>query len=521
MSSKRQKVRSDVKKGSEIGRNEVMNDDVLSNILMKLNVKQLLQLERVSKQFSYCVNQVLKQQNGLRIGTKLDIHLCDYRKHSIKGGNITNAIILKDNEFYDLIQSKNTLKTILKKCVNIKCFYLTECCVDIETIELITTHCKRLECLCLVHIYCPLETKTWKEIGRLLSLKNLIHLSINSQCLPLRKQITRNIGKNRYDILYRFGRKQYLSTEIVVLVKQLSSLQNLIISDYRKPLIKLFNCLPQTIRSLYLSECHKLNTQSMLALINGNAKHLTDLKVDIYIYERDFESQIFNIICSNLKLKKFCFYCGELPITSISQIEKLQVLQQLKIDFAYNSFINFKNIEINSLKTLSSLHLENCGFKPRMLAKFAKQFPNIKQLTLKSVNFICGCNELEEDDIYDPFYEDYDFCETCYQKCVDFISLLPQLKSLHIHFDCNDIRLSLINSLERFKGLESLSLPWFPNEEPLLEQILISCKRIAENKVPNKLFTLKIDEDIIDQLTGNTFDICLPKNLRLIKSTLD
>jgi hypothetical protein len=259
----------------------------------------------------------------------------------------------------------------------------------------------------------------------------------------------------------------------------------------------------------------------MMALINGNAKHLTDLKVDIYIYERDFESQIFNIICANLKLKKFCFYCGELPITSISQIEKLENLQQLKIDFAYNSFINFKNIETNHLKTLSLLHLENCGFKPRMLAKFSKQFPNIKRLTLKSVNFICECNEEQEDDIYDPFYEDYDFCETCYQKCVDFISQLPKLKSLHIHFDCNDIRLSLINSLERFKGLESLSLPWFPNEEPLLEQILVSCKKIAENKVPNKLFTLKIDEDIIDQLVSNTFDISLPKNLRLIKSTLD
>jgi hypothetical protein len=39
--------------------NYVIIDNVLIEILFNLNIKQLLQLERISKQFQYCVNYVL------------------------------------------------------------------------------------------------------------------------------------------------------------------------------------------------------------------------------------------------------------------------------------------------------------------------------------------------------------------------------------------------------------------------------------------------------------------------------
>jgi hypothetical protein len=47
--------------------NYLIIDDILIEILFNLNVKQLLQLERVSKQFEYCINFVLKRQKVLYI----------------------------------------------------------------------------------------------------------------------------------------------------------------------------------------------------------------------------------------------------------------------------------------------------------------------------------------------------------------------------------------------------------------------------------------------------------------------
>jgi hypothetical protein len=52
----------------------VIIDDILIEILIILNVRQLLRLERVSKRFEYCVNYVLKRQKLLFIG-KLKIFI--------------------------------------------------------------------------------------------------------------------------------------------------------------------------------------------------------------------------------------------------------------------------------------------------------------------------------------------------------------------------------------------------------------------------------------------------------------
>ncbi len=51
----------------------VIIDDILIEILIILNVRQLLRLERVSKRFEYCVNYVLKRQELLFIANILRI----------------------------------------------------------------------------------------------------------------------------------------------------------------------------------------------------------------------------------------------------------------------------------------------------------------------------------------------------------------------------------------------------------------------------------------------------------------
>jgi hypothetical protein len=60
--------------------NYLIIDDILIEILFNLNVKQLLQLERVSKQFEYCINFVLKRQKVLYIWTFWEFIICNFLK---------------------------------------------------------------------------------------------------------------------------------------------------------------------------------------------------------------------------------------------------------------------------------------------------------------------------------------------------------------------------------------------------------------------------------------------------------
>ncbi len=72
-----------------------MNKGIMTKMMSYLNVEELLRLERVSQQFKYCVNEVLKRQKGLSIGKIKDRILCFFRNHSIVGGNVTNAFVAR------------------------------------------------------------------------------------------------------------------------------------------------------------------------------------------------------------------------------------------------------------------------------------------------------------------------------------------------------------------------------------------------------------------------------------------
>jgi hypothetical protein len=65
----------------------IIIDDILIEILFNLNVKQLLRLERVSKQFQYCVNYASKRHKVLFVGNGEDFISWDHLKNKeiIKG----------------------------------------------------------------------------------------------------------------------------------------------------------------------------------------------------------------------------------------------------------------------------------------------------------------------------------------------------------------------------------------------------------------------------------------------------
>ncbi len=117
MASKRnkKKLRTNKKKNnSSKGRSRFMNEGVMTKMLSYLSVEELLRLERVSQQFKYCVNEVLKRQKGLSIGKSFNNILCVNRNHSTFGGNVTNAFVTKEvnsmfGEFCILLNPNNKL----------------------------------------------------------------------------------------------------------------------------------------------------------------------------------------------------------------------------------------------------------------------------------------------------------------------------------------------------------------------------------------------------------------------------
>jgi hypothetical protein len=123
-----------------------MNEDVMQLLFCNLSVEDLLRLERVSQQFKYVVNEVLKRQKSLSIGEfdHLVIGCSDgISKQLMISGNITNALVTKK---VNSTENRNNLKSILNKCVNIKFLYLNES-LDFKTLEMIAKNCKKLKCL--------------------------------------------------------------------------------------------------------------------------------------------------------------------------------------------------------------------------------------------------------------------------------------------------------------------------------------------------------------------------------------
>ncbi len=99
------------------------NNDCIQQIINKLNINEILILEKVDKRFQYCVKEVLKHQKVLRFSAFHPI-VC---KYSAINSMITNREI-----------KSNQLKVILNNCPNIKCLLLSKTLINKSLIEWIS-----------------------------------------------------------------------------------------------------------------------------------------------------------------------------------------------------------------------------------------------------------------------------------------------------------------------------------------------------------------------------------------------
>ncbi len=140
-----------------------LNDDCIQLIIKKLSIKEIFRIERVDKRFRYLAQEVLKQKKVLSFGYS-------YCKHSTINSQITGS------EF-DIKSDK--MKTIFKKCPNIKCLQIRDVLINKLLFKWISKNCKQLVC---IHISGPknfLKTPkiAFKGIANLLNDK--IEIEIN------------------------------------------------------------------------------------------------------------------------------------------------------------------------------------------------------------------------------------------------------------------------------------------------------------------------------------------------------
>jgi hypothetical protein len=475
---KNKKLRTINKKNnSSKVRSRLMNEDVMTKILSNLSVEELLKLERVSQQFKYCVNEVLKRQKGLSVGKINPEIICCQREHSIIGGNVSNAFVTKKVNSKGNPSQRQNLESILKKCNNIRCLYLNES-LDFETIESIVKKCKRLECLVFDDIFLQSESLS-KRIGPLFSKSTIFHLSVN----------------------HFNGDRMTIDEKNAALVRNmplLSTLKLLQKESFKNTLDCVQSKNIQYLKvSTYIMVCETQRQQeidSVVSLINRNEQIIKQLSIGICVTDQD----INNINSNKIDLKFLAIRCWGLSLGSVfNLVQSQKMLQRLDLrGFDINQSIG----NFNFAPKVRILSLYSCRLRPKQFSQFILLFRLLDTFRFCFSSFRCECIPIADENN----------CKICNDCGYDVISRVSTIKSLA--FICLRNGSSLIDSIPNYKNLNTIEIyAYYPFDFRLFIE---KCVNFAQRN-PSKLFTIKLH--LYQRLEGLPKE--LPTNIRLIYIT--
>jgi hypothetical protein len=451
----------------------------------------------VDKRFRYLAQEVLKQKKVLSFGY-------NYFKHSA----INSQIIGSE---FDIKSDK--MKTILKKCPNIKCLQMSELVINKLLFKWLSKNCKQLVC---IHISSPksfLKTPkiAFKGIGNLLNDKIEIEI---------------NLGYN----------KNMREDSVIALIRNMPQIKEIDFhNDFHFNNIsidKLYPHFGRNIRSFSNSNCLHLTIEDLNVIKNNT--NLVELKL-FSCYNNS--QQIFDFICDKLtQLKTLYFDCNDdNDSISLSKITTLTNLENLWLSLRWKQ-IEFSFMDKKSfLNKLLSLEIKSTSMTPTLFEKFVQNLPNIEKLSIIDFEFICEHQIDEQNYKYD--------CFQCNDKALKCLSKLNRLKNLKMFSsECHQIK-ALVNNIneQTFKPLEELNLCiiWYSklNELKQLFLNLIQLLKQLCDRNPKQLFTFRIDphfkeliseKQTINGIEYNVLFDCekfetnfgkkfeIPKNMRII-----
>ena len=455
-----------------------MNEDVVEEILTYIEFRQLFQMQRISKQFCFCVERLLRRKMFLSFGQMNKSNLCEDFKHK---SNYPQNIKISS-----LVWNSPNIIPIVSKCPNIRCLCLNRD-LGLETIKSMAQICERLECLCFGEVFLNTESTHFKTIGNLFA-ERVVHLSIKCDF-----QDDSNDEK------------------VIELIRYFTSLKKLKII-HSKPLNNTLNFVPKNLKSLYIlnygyeiSEEEEEDITSLMSYIKRNNRCLETLFFTKYL----ISEELFASFCSHLDLKQLSIYCQLLSLSSLIRIlcktqPNLSTLSLKLLKFENNVLVSDRHY----LK-VQSLRLRSCQFEVNSFIQFLKLFRFLEKLDISGCNYFrCEC---------DSTRVNY-FCSECNQKGLTELAKSKTLKVLAMDVIWSFVSnpSSVWHSLTRIANLKKLKV---------FDINRNNCKLLAQNLVEvlaektTKYFTLELsDSEVKAVFVEELKHICheMPRNLRII-----
>ena len=397
-------------------------EENLHYIFRYLNIVEKIKIERVCKRWQRIILSQLNSIEAIYTTISTDpLWNCSQHHvghgHSPVGGDIRGLLAQSRNSLYDLTKerSQQNIIKILEKCHSIKSIHLNYSIINVKTIEILTTHCKTLECLQLRSIVLTPdeghdEAGEWLAIGDLLKDK-LIHLAINSH--------------------YEFRINEDKLTQ---LLKNLINLKELRLGAY----IEKFSGskFMEQFQAKELTEFHAIDKDFDRSVIEKLTKYSKSLiKLSFHPAQGQTEAVLRQISLNftnliHLKLQ-FTFFSAMNNLVIKSPLGKLTQLKNLTLDLGqfFDEDVDDGLLFMikDGIDSLESLELIRACLSPKSFGNIKYCLPQLKKLTLHTIDIQCIC---VVDDLLDKIEKNS--CTLCRTKAWKSVAELRQLNQIQL-----------------------------------------------------------------------------------------
>jgi len=316
------------------------------------------------------------------------------------------------------------LKSILKKCINIKCLYLNKS-LNFETIEIIVKSCKRLECLFFDEIFVRSESRL-ERIGPLFSKSMIFHLEIhhsdNNQRIDEKNaSIVRNMP-----FLTKLQLFQRTSIRNTIECVRSKNIHHLDVTTWRQ----ISNAQQQE------------DIDPVVSLINRNEQILHHLSIDTLSFT---DQAINNIDPNKLDLIDLSINCRNLSFGSVVNLVKSQkMLQNLCLSDC--NFVTYERIgNLDFMSKVRELSLSSCRFTPKKFLQFIQLFKILDTFSFYYSSFCCECIPIAGENTCDT-------CKDCGFNALSRVSTIKRLTFMNLKSETS------IDSIPNYNNLNTILL---------------------------------------------------------------
>lgn len=229
-----------------------LDDYSLFLIFSKLTFIEKLNAQKVCNKWKDLINKLIRCQTS--IGVNMSCAVCNDIKHQVSSyeciGDVFDSAVEVNTKWYFV--NKDTLSLVLTKCPNLKSLILQNCIFCREVLEVFGDYCSRqLEHLDLSYSSC--------NINEILQL-------ISEKCSQTLKHVMLKDNE-----INESGLKS--------LINWCQNLEVLILDQNEDITGQCFDLFGDKIKYLSIVECKSIDDSGINALVSGNGKHLTHLKI--------------------------------------------------------------------------------------------------------------------------------------------------------------------------------------------------------------------------------------------------